>query len=324
MRAFLPLFLFLLSPVLAEEIKMEFHVYQVEPTIGAALEDRLITGGQAAREAMDRLPDFIRQRRVTLLDSIELSLPPDERKEGKSSDSVINLPWHEAVDGLAIEADLTLNEKTFVLDFYGAYTSENKKEEPLERTVASLTRGQLGIPLLLCRWQMDREWLLLVGKAISSEKPQPKELAEDLVFIESAYYPAASSATAGRDRLVSTRVPCLSGKNARTEMIGWIDDENILDRDQPGFRVALDPVLYADGTLRLTTNCGYIIQSGGRTRLSSGERVRRLAIRDVRATLDMKEGELAGRKAELAAIEDMEARDDNWVAAFRFVRGGKQ
>ena len=101
----------------------------------------------------------------------------------------------------------------------------------------------------------------------------------------------------------------------------WIDDENILDTDQPGFRTVLDAVSNGDGSITLGANCNYIIEAGGRTRLENGERVRRLKIREVRDTLTMKEGVLAGRKSKIAANEDIETKEDNYVAAFKFVRG---
>ncbi|MDF1861198.1 MAG: hypothetical protein P1U87_13360 [Verrucomicrobiales bacterium] len=311
---------FSLLPAHGEEIEFTFHVYQMEPAIGAALEDRLIAGGAAAAEAMDKLPDFVRQGRVTELDSLAFTAPPDERTVKKSKDSTITLPTREAADGLEVEVDPFLQGSIINLNFYASFTTQ-KKEDIRERGVTSQTQCQSGIPMLLCRWQMKDEWLLLTGTATAPGGGKPEPSAGDVLYLESAYYQSGASAKSGRDKLASTRTACRSGQRCRSEIIGWLDDENILEDDQPGFRSLLDPVLKEDGILEVRVDCGLVVEAGGRTRLESGERVRRLEMRDVSGLLVMKEGEPAGRKAELSRLNDNKTVEDNYVAAFRFLRG---
>ena len=62
----------LLSTSFAQDIEFQFHIHQMEPTIGQALEGRLIAGGDAAAEAVAKLPDFVRQGRVE--EAVALSL----------------------------------------------------------------------------------------------------------------------------------------------------------------------------------------------------------------------------------------------------------
>ncbi|MDF1812207.1 MAG: hypothetical protein P1V20_08330 [Verrucomicrobiales bacterium] len=319
MKKYLTLIFLWLNSAAAGDVQFEFHVYRMEAAIGMALEERLITGGEAAIGAYDKLPDFVRQRRITELDTLSLTAPPGDRVRKASKETHINLPAHEAVDGLEIEMTLESEDGSIDFTYYAAYTNE-EKDQPIERTVTSQMQGKSGVPMLLCRWQMERDWLLLIGKATGPDIAKPASPKGHILYIESGFYPSATSAKSGRDMLASTRIPCLSGKQGRAEMTAWIDDDNILDTDQPGFRVFLDPDLYEDGTVRLTAKCGYIVQAGGRTRLENGERTRRLKIREVSDTFDMQEGVLAGRKSKIAALEDIDTKEDNYVAAFKFVR----
>lgn len=309
-----------LLPAHGEEIELTFHVYQMEPAIGAALEERLIAGGAAAVEAMDKLPDFARQGRVTELDSLSFAAPSDERTVRKSKNSTIALPTREAADGLEVEIDPVLRGSIIDFSFYASFTTQ-EKEDIRERGVTSQTQGQSGIPMLLCRWQMKDEWILLTGTATVRGVEETESPPDEVIYIESAYYQSSASAKIGRDKLASTRTPCRSGQRSRSEIIGWLDDENILEDDQPGFRSLLDPVLKEDGILELRVDCGLVAEVGGRTRLESGERVRRLEMRDVSDLLEMKEGEPAGRKAELSRLNDNKTVADESVAAFLFLRG---
>lgn len=313
----------LLSTSFAQDIEFQFHIHQMEPAIGQALEGRLIAGGDAAAEAVAKLPDFVRQGRVEEAVALSLTTPAGERAIGKSGEGTVMLPSRDAVKGLEIEIDPALQNGFINLNFYASFTTI-VKGDPRERVVTSQTKGQSGQPMLLCRWQFDDEWLLLTGTATVAGGDTSSKAPNDVLFVESAYYDSASAAKFNRDRLASTLIPCLSGQSCRSEIVGWIEDENIIEDEQPGFRSYLTPALYEDGTLKLRATCGYIIESGGRTRLDNGDRVRRLKIRDVSEMLELKEGEPAGRRADLSGLEDVETEEDTHVAAFRFSRAGSE
>ena len=318
-RLFLLPFL-LLSTAQAEEIRFTFQVYQADPAIGIALEDRLIAGGEAAAQAVEKLPDFVRQGRLEELANLAFTSPSGERTVQKSEEGgLVSLPTREASEGLEIEIDPVSQNGTIDLNIFAAFITRDKGD-PIERTLTTQTRGRLGTPLLLGRWQREDEWILLLGTAtVDGTDPAPS-VAGEVLYIESAYYPSATAAKFGRDTLASTRIPCLNGQRCRSQIIGWIDDENILEDDQPGFRSVVDPKLNEDGTLTLGVGCGFIVEAGGRTRLDSGERVRRLELRDVSDTLQLTEGEPAGRKATVAGLDDIKAEEDDYVAGFKFVR----
>ncbi|MCG8600719.1 MAG: hypothetical protein MI807_11295 [Verrucomicrobiales bacterium] len=303
----------------AEEIAFTFHIHKMEPTIGEALEGRLIAGGEVAAQALAKLPDFVRQGRVEEVATLAITTPSGERAAGKSSEGTVSLPSREAVDGLEIEIDPVLENGNVNLNYYASFTTL-VKGDPRERAVTTQTSGQVGQPMILCRWQIDDEWLLLTGTANAAGAEENGTPKGEVLFVESAYYDSASAAKFNRDRLASTLIPCLSGQSCRSEIVEWIDDENIIEDEQPGFRSYLTPALNDDGTLKLRAACGYIIESGGRTRLDNGDRVRRLKIRDVNEMLELKEGEPAGRRAELSGLEDVETEEDSYVAAFRFSR----
>lgn len=310
-----------LSPALGQEIDFEFFVYSTEPDIGVALEDRLVTGGEPAVAAMEKLPDLVRQGRVTELATLSLKIPSGERTKGTSSDATLALPHREAVAGLEVEVDPVVQGGIVDFNLYACFTTD-EKDQPTERIVTTQTRGRSGDPLLLCRWQLDDEWLLFVGKATLPDGPGSGPPPDDLLFVESSFYPSGSSARFGRDKLASTRIPCRSGQRARASIVTWLDDENILEDDQPGFRSQIDPRLADDGTLVLGVACGYIVEAGGRTRLDSGERVRRLEMRSVKGSLELTEGEPAGQRATVAGLNDVRAEEDEAVAAFVFIRAG--
>lgn len=307
----------LCTPILAQDVEFEFRLYEMEPDLGLALEDRLIAGGEGASSAMEKLPDFVRQGRVEELASAELTTSAGERAIAKSGDATLTLPTREAVEGLEVEVDPVVQDGIVDLNFYASFT-DRESGEPRERVVTSQAQGRSGIPMLLCRWQRDDQWLLLTGTATVAGASGDGDRSFDIFYVESAYYASASSAQFGRDRLASTRIPCRSGQRSRSFIIGWIDDENILEDDQPGFRTILDPVLRQDGDLEVRVSCSYIVEAGGRTRLDSGERVRRLEIRDVRDSLVLKEGEPGGRRATVSALGDRESEEDDHVAAFLF------
>lgn len=319
MKRLLLLSCLLLPSVYGQEIQFTFQVYQADPAIGIALEDRLIAGGEGAATAIAKLPDFVRQGRLEELATLSFASPSGERTIQKSEGGLVTLPTREATEGLEVEIDPVVRNGVIDLNIFAAFVSR-EKGDPIERTLTTQTRGPLGAPMLLCRWQREDEWVLLLGTATIAGGAPAASVAGDVLYIESAYYPSASAAKSRRDTLASTRIPCLNGQRCRSQIIGWIDDENILEDDQPGFRSVLDPKLGEDGTLTLGVNCGHIVEAGGRTRLDSGERVRRLELRDVSDTFTLTEGEPTGSKATVAGLDDVKAEEDDYVAGFTFVR----
>lgn len=301
----------------AQEVKIRFDLYKVEPAIGTALEGRLIAGGEGATAAMAKLPDFIQQRRIEEIASVEIETESGTRMRGKSSEAVIALPFHESTAGLDIEIDPLIEGGALNMNIQAIYTS-SEKDHPMERVITTQAAGLSGVPMLICRWQMERDWLLLVGTPEYSNAAESSPLVSGLIYMESAFYPTVSSASSGRDLLASALFPCRSGQRSGAEMIGWINDENIPESDQPGFRTMIDPVLNADGTVTARVECSYTVESGGRTRLESGERVRRLEIREMSDTLEMEPNKIAGRKATKAGNEDIEVEEDHYVAAFQY------
>ena len=301
----------------AQEIKIRFDLYQVEPAIGTALEGRLIAGGEAATAALGKFPEFIRQRRIEEIASVEIETESGTRIRGKSSEAVIALPFHESTAGLDVEIDPLIEGGALNMNLQATYASAGK-DNPTERVITTQTAGLSGVPMLICRWQMDRDWLLLIATPEFADSPESSPLVSSLIYMESAFYPTVSSASSGRDLLASALFPCRSGQRSGAEMISWINDENVPESDQPGFRTMVDPVLNADGTVTATAECSYTIESGGRTRLESGERVRRLEIREMSDTLEMEAGKMTGRKATKAGNEDIEVEEDHYVAAFTY------
>lgn len=319
MRIFIPLFVFAVHLAGAQEIKVRFDLYRVEPAICTALEGRLIAGGEAATAAMAKLPDFIQQRRVEEIASVVIETESGTRMRAKSSEAVIALPFHESTAGLDVEIDSVIEGGALNMNLQGTYASA-EKDHPTERVITTQVAGFNGVPMLICRWQLDRDWLLLIGTAEFAGSADSSPLVSSLVYMESAFYPTVSSANSGRDLLASALFPCRSGQRSGAEITGWIDDENIPESDQPGFRTLINPVLNEDGTVTAGAKCSYVIEAGGRTRLDSGERVRRLEIREMSDTLEMEENKLAGRKATLAGNDDIEVEEDHYVAAFKFFR----
>ncbi|MEM9015399.1 MAG: hypothetical protein AAGC68_00195 [Verrucomicrobiota bacterium] len=307
-----------LSVAGAEEVKVRFDLYGVEPAIGLALEQRLIDGGPGAIEAIAKLPDFIRQRRVEEVASVEIETVSGDRMRAKSSEAMITLPFHETTAGLDVEIDPLVEGGALNMNLQATYTTADK-DRPTERVITTQTAGLNGVPMLICRWQRDREWLLLVATPTFDGSADSSPLVSNLIYIESAFYPTVSSANAGRDLIVSARFPCRSDQRCAAEFTSWIDDENIVESDQPGFRTVVDAVLQDDGRVTAMVESTFVVESGGRTRLESGERVRRLEIREMSDTIEMEENKLAGRKATKAGNEDIEVAEDHHVAAFRYV-----
>lgn len=319
MRLLLILSLVTFSVSQAQEIKISFTLYKVEPTICTALEGRLITGGDAATAAMAKLPDFVQQRRVEEIVSVDIETESGTRMRGKSSEAMMALPFHDAVSGLDVEIDPLIEGGALNMNLHGVYTSA-EKDGPLERVITTQAAGLSGVPILICRWQMERDWLLLVATPEFAGSAESSPIVSSLLYIESAYYPTVSSASSGRDLLASARFPARNGQRSAAEMIGWIDDENVPESDQPGFRTMIDPVLNDDGTVTASAKCSFTVEAGGRTRLDNGDRVRRLSIREMSDTVEMEENKMTGRKATLAGNNDIEVEEDHYVAAFTFVR----
>ncbi|MDF1824751.1 MAG: hypothetical protein P1U68_08925 [Verrucomicrobiales bacterium] len=319
MRLYIILSLLSLSLSHAQDLNIHFSLYQVDPTIGAALEGRLISGGEGAKAAMSKLPDFIQQKRVEELTSVNIETQSGDRIRATSSEATIALPFHEAVAGLDIEIDPLIEAGALNMNIHAVYTSA-EKDGPLERVVTTQAAGLNEVPMLVCRWQFEEGWLLLIGTPEFEGGADTSPIVSELLYIESAYYPSVTSASSGRDLLASTLFPCRNGQRSAAEMVGWIDDENVPDSDQPGFRVVIDPVLNADGTVTAPAECSYTVEAGGRTRLDSGDRVRRLAIREMSDTVEMEANKMTGRKATLAGNNDIEVEEDHYVAAFKFVR----
>ncbi|MEM7603684.1 MAG: hypothetical protein AAF357_20005 [Verrucomicrobiota bacterium] len=318
MRAILLLIFAAIQGAGAQEVKVRFDLYQVEPDIGMALEGRLIIGGEGATAAMAKLPDFIRQRRIEEVASVLIETESGDRTRGKSSESVIMLPFHESTAGLDVEIDPLIEAGALNMNIQGIYTTADR-DRPTEHVITTQAAGLSGVPMLICRWQMGRDWLLLIATPEFEGSAESSPLVDSLIYMQSAFYPTVTSANSGRDLLASARFPCRSGQRSGVEITGWIDDENVPESDQPGFRTLVDPVLNSDGTVTADTDCSYTIESGGRTRLDSGERVRRLEIREMSGTLEMEARKMTGRKATKAGNADIEVEEDHYVAAFTFV-----
>ncbi|MDF1656889.1 MAG: hypothetical protein P1U58_04710 [Verrucomicrobiales bacterium] len=317
MRAALILLIGTFHLVGAQEVKVRFDLYKVEPAIGLALEGRLIAGGEGATAAMAKLPEFIRQRRIEEVAAVEIETESGSRMRGKSSEAVIVLPFHESTAGLDIDIDPLIEGGALNMNIQGVYTSA-ENDSPMERVITTQAAGLSGIPMLICRWQLDKDWLLLVGTPEFANSANSSPLVSGLIYMESAFYPTVNSASSGRDLLASALFPCRSGQRSSAEMIGWINDDNVPESDQPGFRTMIDPVLNADGTVTAGAESTYVIESGGRTRLESGDRVRRLEIREMSDTLEMEADKMTGRKATKAGNEDIEVEEDHYVAAFKY------
>ncbi|MEM9282794.1 MAG: hypothetical protein AAGA96_13280 [Verrucomicrobiota bacterium] len=304
------------SSLYAETIRMNWHLYSAEPKIGAALEQRLMAGGAPALEAFMKLPEMIRQGRIEEVESFSMELESGQRLRGKSSEGSISLPFHESTAGLDIEVDAVVSGDLLNFNLHVVYACQTR-DGPLEQIVTTQALSVEGVPTLICRWHLGDEWLILVSQSTFGGG-EGEILPSDLIFVESAIYPNVNAASAERDCLASTLIPTRSGQRSQTEMIFWIDDENLPERDQPGFRSLIDPTLIQAGGMELEARFSYIEEAGGRTRLDSGERVRRLAIREVSDVMALEEGEWAGRRTQFAANEDIETEEDDHVAAFRY------
>ncbi|MEM6279917.1 MAG: hypothetical protein AAF733_10590 [Verrucomicrobiota bacterium] len=318
MNRWLLVFLTTLSLARAEEVSLRFDLYQAEPAIGLALEQRLIDGGEGATAAMAKLPDFIRQRRIEEIASLTIETKSGERVRAKSSEAVIAFPFHESTAGLDVEIEGLIEGGAFNMNLTVSYATADG-DRPTERVITTQSAGVSGVPMLICRWQREREWLLLVATPSYEGSADTSPLVSSLVYMESAFYPTVNSASSGRDLLASARFPCRSGQRGGAEIISWINDENIPESDQPGFRTQIDAVLNEDRTVTAEVESSYTVESGGRTRLESGERVRRLEIREMSDTIEMEENKLAGRKATKAGNEDIEVEEDHYVAALKFL-----
>jgi len=322
MRFILVLACLAISPVSAQEIEFQFTVYGMEETVAKALEERLVAGGETATAAIAMLPDFVRQSRVTESATVDFKLTSGDRGRAKSSEGTITFPWHEATDGLDIEVDPVVTNGILDFNLTAIYSTRDNKDL-LERIATTQITAVSGVPMLVNRWQYGKEWLLLVCTATYPNSADSSSLTGRL-YIDSACYPAATSASADRDRVASTRIACRSGQRAKTEIIAWIDDENVPENDQPGFSALIDPLLAGDGTLKLVAKVTYTEEAGGTTRLDSGEKVRRLKIREMEDEMELEEGALAGRKMTVAGTDDIETREDNYVVAFKFALGGTE
>ncbi len=309
----------LYQPISAEEIEFQFTVYQTDLNIGIALEDRLIDGGSTAIETAEKLPDFIRQGRMTEETSLSFTSEAGKRHQESSDQGIIMLPSREAAAGLDIDVDPIISNGMINMNIYASYVAR-EKDDPVERTVTTQTVGVSGIPMLLCRWQRNEKVWLLIGTAKFKGGDAAEEDLRNTLYVETAFFSSVSSAKANRDCLESVRFPCRNGQRGRAEAIAWIDDENISERDQPGLRTLVNPLLSENASIQLGVESSYIIESGGTTRLDSGERARRLEIREVSESLDLKEGQPAAAKVTLAALDDIETKEDDHIAVFKVSR----
>ncbi|MEO0445530.1 MAG: hypothetical protein AAF191_05575, partial [Verrucomicrobiota bacterium] len=81
----------LLSSTQAQQIDFHFQLLQADAAIADALQSRLMDGGEPADQAMSKIPDFVRQRRVSLEAELKVQTPSGQRARGASTQKRIEV-----------------------------------------------------------------------------------------------------------------------------------------------------------------------------------------------------------------------------------------
>lgn len=320
---FLLLLVIISAPLVAGDIKLTLSVYEMDPVIAAALEDRLIAGGETAVATAAKLPDFEKQNRLTKVDSIAIEAEEAGRLKKSSSDKIIRMPWGDNKEGLDVEVDLFENHGVLQANMNALFT-ESDGDEPIERTLTTQASFRSGIPVLLCRWQLDDNLLILLGEAEFDGEFKESPGQGQVVYVESAFFPSGPDAGAGRNRLASVRFAGTSGQRSKAGITKWIDHEQVPEDEQPGVRAVIDPLLNEDGTLKLSAKSTYSVKAGGRTRGDDGERVPRLEIRDADGSYILEPQKPVAVPVVTAMTGDSESTPDRSVASLRFSVPGEE
>jgi hypothetical protein len=309
------------TPLVAQEIEFEFSVYRMEEVIAAALEERLIQGGETAIATVARLPDFEKQKRVTKEDSFVVKVPAGEKVVKASSENTVAMPSGESKDGLEVEIDPILVDGVVSWNMHAAYNRKDR-EEPIEKTFTGQVAGRSGEPVFICRWQWGDDLLLLIAEVRTGEDSPVSTKIETQAYVETAFYPSGPDAVAGRNRLVSARFVTRSGQRTKVAMTQWLRDDNIPDSDQPGMRTTVDPVLVPDGSMKLSAESTYSLKAGGRARGDDGEKVSRLEIRDMAGKFELQPNKPAAAEVTLTKTGDDSVKDRS-IGVVKFSPFGK-
>lgn len=268
----------------AQQIDFQFQLYKADATIADALQSRLIEGGEPADQAMAKMPDFVRQRRVALDAEVTIQTPSGQRAKGASSQKMLEVDdeW-KVVDGLNIELDPVLDAASSLVDLNisAEYCTKDGSAVKMHRlTSASVLK--VGTASLLSRWQEDDDILLLLGTASLATPPAGATgKASSLIYIDCTLYESDADAQAKRNPVQSIVFPSRSGQRAKCEITVPMSYEfgGSLTYTNLGYSIEVDPVIGADGiTVDLNAAVFSAEKRSGSERLPDGTRLPKVDI----------------------------------------------
>ncbi|MEM0968471.1 MAG: hypothetical protein AAGJ31_03900, partial [Verrucomicrobiota bacterium] len=268
---------------------------QADAAIADALQSRLMDGGEPADQAMSKIPDFVRQRRVSLEAELKVQTPSGQRARGASTQKRIEVDdeW-EVVDGLQIELDPVLDASGSLVDLninaeYSVKAGSAVKIHGL--TTASLVK--VGTTSLLSRWQEEDDILLLLGTASLATPPGKPAEEHQLIFVECTMYGSAADAQAKRNPVSSIVFPSRSGQRAKSEITIPLSYEHSGSQTYTnlGYSVEINPVIDSDGTaVDLNAAVFSAEKRSGSERLPDGSRLPKVDILTSKLTASLIDG----------------------------------
>lgn len=309
----------------AQAIDFQFHVYKLDVKTADALQARLIAGGDTAVQVAARLPDFVKQQRVSLEAELSFQVQAGQRAKEASSERMlevnerfreVNEIW-EVADGLELEIDARPDTTGSIIDIdmFARFSDRSKEGVKVRELTASLS-VLAGVPFLVSRWQEGEEVLMFVGTALASSSSAPGIVGEgrQMIYLDGAFYSSAANAKAGREQLGRIVVPARQGTRAKSEIYVVLiyDVADVRDSRNLGFKIESNAKVEQSGVIDSAVILEYARKTGKRDRLPDGTRVPEIEIRRARVSLHLKDGESKTVDAEISSLGNPAAKTDTW------------
>lgn len=307
------------AAVQAQQIDFEFQLLSGDQTTIDFLQDRLIAGGEDAKQVGEKLPNIIQSRRLELVESVKIQSASGKRAVKKSSERMVEIAddW-ETNEGMSVEIDPVLMQGGALdININYEWLRKTGRDYRFDRQTFS-TSCATNAPVLLQRISEGDEHLALVMTAATAQPGANPAPAQPAVYLEFAFYESAAAAEGKKDAAARVVFPNRSGQRAKAERVSplFYEEGGAEQSYNIGYSIEADLVL-TDSPKAVQINCNIenAERFSGTDRTANGDRIPKVTIRRALGVAATNLGETVVKAVEESSLADFaDVKPSNWKA----------